>query len=292
MEVFQEIEHLGSKLLPVKVFKTILQDECGYISPHWHDFMEILYFYHGSAIVQINCEYMEVTKGQIVILNALDVHSVEGSAEYLVLQFEPQLTSDIFIDFQKAFPFSDKDKVLAPSSTDNRHIASMVHQLKEIVEINQEKLPGYEINIKGSIYKIIAAMFAYSQEKNCNLSEYDSQKQKLEKLDVLLRYVDDHYTENITIEDASKLLNYTPNYFCRFFRQVMGKTFLEYLNMYRCNKAEGMLRTSSRSVTDIALSTGFSSISYFNRIYKRYKNTSPSFERNFKDNIVQHIDNI
>lgn len=292
MEAFHEVENLGSKTLPVRICTTVLNDSCNYICPHWHEAMEILYFYKGSAVVQINCEYIDVESGQIVLLNALDVHSIKGQSEYLVLQFNSTLTNDIYIDFKKAFPVSDKDKVLTQTSSFNKHTSSIAFHMQEIVEIEREKLPGYEISIKGSIYKIIAAIFAYSQERNYDLSEYNNQKQRLEKLDVLLKYVDDCYTENITIEAAAKLLNYTPNYFCRFFKKVMGKTFLEYLNMYRCCKAEELLLTTDNSITDIALSSGFSSISYFNRTYKKYKSISPSFERKSKDNIVQHLDNM
>lgn len=288
MEAFHEVEHIGSKMLPARVFKTVLTDCCNYINPHWHESMEILYFYSGSAVVQINCEYIDVESSHIVLLNALDIHSIKGESEYLVLQFQPNLTTDMYIDFKKAFPLCDKDKVLTLPRNNNRHIAAIALNLQEIVQADREKLPGYEISIKGSIYKIIAAIFAYSQERNHDLSEYNSQKQRLEKLDVLLKYLDLHYSDNITVTDAAKLLSYSPNYFCRFFKQVMGKTFLEYLNMYRCCKAEEQLRTTRSSITDIALSSGFSSISYFNRIYKKYKNICPSSERKYKDNIVQH----
>ena len=288
MEVFKEDYHLGNKLLPIKIFKTVLPGECCNIRPHWHDFMEILYFLEGSAVVQINREYYDVKTGQIVLLNALDIHSVSGTAEYLVLQFEPQLTADFYIDFIKAFPKSDPDKVLIQSNNNNRHIAMIANHLQEIADIYVEKLPGFEISIRGSIYKIISAILAYSQEKNFGLSEYQGQKQTLERLDVLLKYVDAHYHENITIHDAARRLSFSPNYFCRFFKRVMGKTFLEYLNMFRCSKAEGLISTTDRSITDIALSSGFSSVSYFNRIYKRYKGFCPSANRKLLDKIVQH----
>jgi len=279
MDVFKEVEHLGNKLLPVKVFKTVLPGECTTIYPHWHDFVEILYFVEGSAVVQINREYINVKAGQIILLNALDIHSVRGTSEYLVLQFEPQLTDELYIDFIKAFPLSDIDKVLTQSKHINRHIAMISDQLQEIVDIHIEKLPGYEINIRGSIYKIIAAVFAYCQEKGYDLTKYQLQKKNLEKLDILLKYVDSCYCENISIQDAAKQLNFSANYFCRFFKQTMGKTFLEYLNMYRCSKAEELISTTERLITDIALSSGFSSVSYFNRVYKKFKGLTPSLER-------------
>lgn len=286
MEVFKEVEHLGSKLLPIKIFKTVLKGTCN-ISSHWHDFMEILYFLEGSAVVQINKEFIRVEAGQIVLLNALDIHSVKGFAEYTVLQFEPELSSDLYIDFIKVFPAEDKGKVLTSKEPCNKQILQISKQLHEIVELDSEKLPGYEISIRGSIYKIIAAILAYSCENNYDLSKYQLQRQNLKRLDCLLKHVDEHYCDYISVQDAAAQLSMSVNYFCRFFKKTMGKTFLEYLNMYRCSKAEGLISTTDRSITDIAISSGFSSVSYFNRIYKKYKGLPPSLERKHKDNIVQ-----
>lgn len=288
-EIYKEFACMGDRILPVKILITGLTCECN-ILPHWHDYMEILYFYRGSAVVQINKEYIHVVSGQVVLLDAFDIHSMKGNAEYLVLLFRPQLATDFYIDLKKAFLLPDKEKVLE-TAAGSRFVGQVAKQMQEIRIIHEEKLPGYEISIRGSIYKIVAALLAYTQERGCGAAEYQKQRQNLERLDKLLRYVDDCYKEDITIQDAAKYLSLSPNYFCRFFKQIMGKTFVEYLNMYRCAKAEELISATDQSITGIALSTGFSSVSYFNRIYKRYKGFCPSRRRK-EDNIVQQHDNI
>ncbi len=289
-EIYKELESMGDRILPVKVLITGLKCECS-ILPHWHDYMEILYFYRGSAVVQINKEYIQVANGQIVLVDALDIHSMQGSAEYLVLLFRPQLATDFYIDLKKAFLLPDREKVLDSAEAGSRFIGEIARQMQEIREIHEEKLPGYEISIRGSIYKIVAALFAYTQERGCEAVEYQKQRQNLERLDRLLQYIDECYHDDISIEEAAKYLSLSPNYFCRFFKKLMGKTFVEYLNMYRCAKAEALICTTDRSITEIALAAGFSSISYFNRIYRKYKGFSPSRRRK-EDNIVQQHGNI
>ena len=65
-------------------------------------------------------------------------------------------------------------------------------------------------------------------------------------------------------------------HFTRIFKQCMNMTFYEYLNQKRISKEEELLSTTGESVTEIAMSSGFSSISAFNRTFKSIKGCSPS----------------
>ena len=78
------------------------------------------------------------------------------------------------------------------------------------------------------------------------------------------------------------MLNFDPSYFCRIFKQATGATFTEYINFVRVCKAERMLARSDVSILDISEAVGFSSVSYFNRIFKKYKSCSPRFYRGAK----------
>jgi AraC family transcriptional activator of pobA len=85
MKPFYQVEKLGDELLPAKFFITLLS-EGEYIAPHWHDFLEILYFCEGNAKIQINASYFDIKSGEAVVLNSLDVHSISGTAKYYVLE--------------------------------------------------------------------------------------------------------------------------------------------------------------------------------------------------------------
>ena len=71
------------------------------------------------------------------------------------------------------------------------------------------------------------------------------------------------------------MLNFDPSYFCRIFKSAIGATFTEYLNFVRVCKAEKMLSRTNNSILDISEAVGFSSVSYFNRVFKKYRNCSP-----------------
>ena len=105
---------------------------------------------------------------------------------------------------------------------------------------------------------------------------------KTEKILPVLSYVNENYNENISLEKASAMLGFEQSYFCRIFKAATGATFTEYLNFVRICKAEKLLAKTSLCILDIALEVGFSSVSYFIRVFKKYKNCSPSHYRRAK----------
>ena len=81
---------------------------------------------------------------------------------------------------------------------------------------------------------------------------------------------------DITLDDVAKEQNLNPSYFCRVFKRASGSSFVDYLNFVRICKSEKMLATSEKSILEIACDVGFSSLSYYTRIFKRYKNCTPN----------------
>ena len=67
----------------------------------------------------------------------------------------------------------------------------------------------------------------------------------------------------------------SPKYFCRFFQDMMGQTLVEYVNKYRVERACLLLNSGEKSITEVAFESGFDSLSYFIKIFKRYKGETP-----------------
>ena len=81
---------------------------------------------------------------------------------------------------------------------------------------------------------------------------------------------------NLTSRDVAAELCYSQSYFCRRFKRDFGMCFSEYLNAYRLNVARGLLLEKKRTVTEVAASVGFSSVSYFTRCFQRRFDMLPS----------------
>lgn len=92
-------------------------------------------------------------------------------------------------------------------------------------------------------------------------------------------YIESNYESEIKLSYVDKLGEMSKGYFCTCFRQMTGKIFTDYVNLFRIEKAAVMLKQNKSSITDIALSVGFEDMSYFCRIFKKYMGQSPSSYR-------------
>jgi len=82
--------------------------------------------------------------------------------------------------------------------------------------------------------------------------------------------------KDITIQKASEIVGINTFYFCRLFKKLTGKTFIHYLNFVRISVSEKLLLTTNMPITVICEQTGFSSLSYCNRIFRAIKLSFPS----------------
>ena len=89
-------------------------------------------------------------------------------------------------------------------------------------------------------------------------------------------YVESHYMEDITLQDAAAQVNYSDAYFCRFFKQNFDKNFIMYLSEFRVEKAKELLSDVTVNVKDIGQRVGIQDSSYFTKVFKRVTGLTPS----------------
>ena len=88
-------------------------------------------------------------------------------------------------------------------------------------------------------------------------------------------YVEEHFQDNISIEEIAGHCFYSKSYFMKFFKETMGMSFVQYLNDYRLEVAAKLLTTTSDDIINIAINTGFDNLSYFNRCFKKKYGITP-----------------
>ena len=129
---------------------------------------------------------------------------------------------------------------------------------------------GYSLLVRSSLFRFFFALYTYrSREESAAPSPYeDSIKQ-------VLLYVQNHFSEPISVSDAAGLIDYSDAHFMRVFRRETGFTFGEYLSDYRLRYASYLLRERPDSVGAIASLCGFDNFSYFIRRFRRKYGMSP-----------------
>ena len=91
----------------------------------------------------------------------------------------------------------------------------------------------------------------------------------------MLDFVHEHYNEKITLGIIAMHLHYSENFILRKFKEEVQVNFSEYLSRYRISKAMDMMRTTDLTLSDIAISCGFSEYKYFRNVFARYVGCTP-----------------
>jgi AraC-like DNA-binding protein len=98
----------------------------------------------------------------------------------------------------------------------------------------------------------------------------------LHQLRPVLKYVDQHYNQKITLTELAIMANMSRHHFCRVFKNITGKPPIEYINHLRINAAIELLKEGHLNISEIALTVGFNDSNYFSRLFKKYKKVSPT----------------
>jgi len=96
----------------------------------------------------------------------------------------------------------------------------------------------------------------------------------------IVRYIKQHYSENITIEDMAEELHLSRSHLSRIFKQILKSSFTECLHNERIEAAKQKLRETDMKITEISFDVGFSTPSYFMKIFKQKTGITPSMYRN------------
>jgi len=91
----------------------------------------------------------------------------------------------------------------------------------------------------------------------------------------IIRYLEEHYTEPITLQAVADYAGYSTAYLSRYFKKATGVCLFAYINKIRIRKGCKLLKHTDKTILEIALAIGYNNVSFFNRCFKRFMNMSP-----------------
>ena len=92
----------------------------------------------------------------------------------------------------------------------------------------------------------------------------------------IVAYIREHYTEELSMQDVARAMNYSDAYFCKLFKQCFKVNFSAWLNEFRVEKAKEQLAATRLSVREVSLACGYADANYFARVFKRVTGMTPS----------------
>lgn len=253
---------------------------------HVHDELEIVYVKQGSLSLSINNTISPIKANNLVVINRQVPHKFFDSnhASFVLLQFKPTKIYDSkkIIDIRYLTPFlhtKNFSHIITQVSTPT--LKEIISVITEIEAHIKEHDIAYDLLIESNLIRLLYLMYK-AHFFGDRIIESVKQAKNLNQFSTLLKFIDSHYDELITLEQACTITKLDYHYFSRMFKEKTGKTFIEYLSFVRILNAQKLLTDTDEPIALIAKKVGIPNISYFNRKFKLQNGVSPSQYR--KDN--------
>lgn len=287
MSAIHETKQHGRHGFPYTVYEVKLPEWIPGFPLHWHDEMEIIYVKKGSMIVGIQNEDVVLHEGDIALIQPQLIHCIKqyenNSSHYYNVLFRMSLLygEDDLCRDKYLYPIYTGESVipkyLKKGDTLNIAISPLIRLL---ADINSDGNDGHEMIIKSYLYAIVYYLNTSVQQE----SSKDQQTRSLyDKLKKSLYYIRNHYSEEISVEKAASLSNFSASHFAKMFRQLTGTSFNKYLVNYRLEIAAKKLTIDNAGISETAFACGFNNLSYFTRAFKeKYGITPHSYKKQNK----------
>lgn len=244
---------------------------------HWHTALEIITALEGDFTAMIQQQTYHLNPGDILIIPAGSVHSLsappKGTRFIYILELDhfSHLPGFNYILSLLGNPIH----IVADQSSD------FYNQEASLIMEMAEQYWGHSVTKELNLFSCLLRFFAKIGENNvdeANGQPLNSPKtgSLMNRLTMSLDYLDSHYAENVTLEEVAAVACFSKYYYTRLLKQYTNQTFYDYLSARRIRAAEQLLIVPNLPITEISLKSGFSSLSSFNRTFKRIKGCSPT----------------
>ncbi len=231
---------------------------------NWHENMEILFFYRGEGILTCDEEHLPVKAGDIAVIAANRLHAVECTAD---LKYRCLIIDRSFcVDNQLDTDGIDFDLLFT-----DEYIFRLGMELFELYTM-KEDAPFRIPSIRIAVLKILLTL---CKEHSHPLQQKEVTDHSILYIKQAIGYLRTHCHEELSLSDVADFVGLSKFYFAHEFKRITGFSFVSYLNIIRCEKAKTMLADPRNSISDISFACGFSSQSYFTRIFRSCTGKTP-----------------
>ncbi len=249
---------------------------------HWHNAVEVIMPIENGFTVQTGGADFHLNEREILIIPAGELHTLPAQPGRRIIfqcdhdilqnnmaleplmvvfhspiQITPELDRDLYLRAKKAMLDIYADYYSDSEISDVRIYMNLVNMLVAIRE------------------------FQLSQARESLACAQDKMVQYSEKFKQVLKYIDQNYMYDITLDTLADIAGYSKFHFSRIFKQFNSMSYLQYINLRRTRAAEILLLDPAIPITEVAMQAGFSSLSTFNRIFKEIKHCTPSSYQRF-----------
>ncbi len=247
---------------------------------HWHSYGEIILVGPGKTnIYSVGQNTYELVPDDLVLVWPMEMHSIVDAdrEEALVIQFSNAFINSLF-DLRRIMHMFRNLHIICVHSHPElaRRLKAITLEMKKIFFSERS---DREIRCCMHLMEFMLTLLEFRNELAPELSEGD---QPGFPDDIMRRMmaVTDYIKNNLTADDLSQgamagMAGISRDYFSRIFKNVTGMNYSKWLNTIRMEKASELLAEKGRSLTEVAMLSGFQSIPSFNRVFREEKGMAP-----------------
>ncbi|MDY3279933.1 MAG: AraC family transcriptional regulator [Eubacteriales bacterium] len=268
---FHESLQRGSPDFPLEYY-LLDQHHARYeMSFHWHEEVELLRIRSGAFTLSLEDQILRLLPGDMAFIPSGCLHGgVPEDAVYECVVFDMRFLlkageacrTYILDVLHRQVTVSP---LLSKGSPAARVLSSAFDAL-------HSRTPGYEAITVGALLQFIGCIF---QDGLYTPGGSADDCRKVLQLKKVFELIESDYAAPLTLAQLAACANMTPKYFCRFFKQAVHRSPMDYLNFYRIEMACYALAATDCNVTEAALDAGFNDPGYFIRTFKHFKGETP-----------------
>lgn len=233
---------------------------------HWHERLEIIRILNGEMYVTSGNRTTKLCAEDLTIFPPRMAHkgyTTDSTVEYDVLMFDVRSFYNDTKVCQRHLPILYEGRAhFNPVITDSE----TVHCVDTIVAKCSEE----SFAVVAEIYKLFYLLFER------NTLEWYSRLNRNDQISEMIKYIEEHFQEKLTVEMCATKFGYSKEHFCRKFKHATGLTPMNYLKIYRMEEAYNMVEHGNSRVQTIAEHCGFDDANYFTRCFKAHFGVAPT----------------
>lgn len=248
---------------------------------HSHDSIEMFIVLSGSALHVTEEKETFIKSGDLFIIKEGSVHGFKNVDNLITynMRFHPELLLSLGNEikqmegFQSLFiiapSMQPKTNVICHLSFNLTELRVIESMMKKILDEINSRAEGYEILIRARFLEFIIYVLRKHamSSKNETIGDF--------KLAKAVSCIEKNFTDSITLHQLAAITGYSVRYFIKIFTKVYGMAPLQYILNLRIQYAAYLLEHGEKSVTEVALESGFNDSSYFARQFRNIVGMTP-----------------
>lgn len=248
--------------------------------------VEVLIVNNGTLRILMNDSMYTATAGQGVLINANVAHRRVPVGNEVCGAYSVRFSTTIICGGSEYFcnkyvlPFLNSTRTsVIVLSEDNIRDEGVLDGFNKVIATNLIRRNGYEILTKGYLCTLWMTLLEYTEGGRIVVTGKNAPSQDEVRTSAILEYIAENYSDQIKLEDISRHISMSEGECSRLFSRVLGRPLFDYIVEYRIYQVLRVLYKdplSVESIFDLASSAGFNNISYFNKVFKKFTQTTPN----------------